>query len=210
MPSASRVQHAIRLLAILRHGGQVADAPGDPPGAVLAIRSEKRLQALDFWLRNPDYLADELLTEVQAGRLDTHYVDVAAALLTDPEPSMRHYPMPRWLFGAYEPLDDAFAHLEAYGLAVMRRTPRGSRNQFFLLQAGIDAGDTLASDDDSPLSWYPRQIELVLLVARDHNGSQLKDRQYEQAQYAGTDLGTHIGPIADRVRERVGEARRAS
>jgi hypothetical protein len=59
---------------------------------VLAVRSELRLQALDFWLRNPDYLADELLTEVEAGRLNASYVDVASALLDDPEPSLRHYP----------------------------------------------------------------------------------------------------------------------
>lgn len=34
---------------------------GDPPGTVKSVRSELRLQVMDFWLRNPDYLADELL-----------------------------------------------------------------------------------------------------------------------------------------------------
>lgn len=207
--SASRVQHAIRLLALLRQAGEDVGTPGDPPGAVLAVRSELRLQALDFWLRNPDYLADELVTEVETGQLDPSYLEVASRLLTDPEPTLRHYPMPRWLFGAYEPLDDAFAHLEAYGLAIMRRTPAGYRNQFFLLQAGVEAGDTL-TDTDSALSWYPRQVKLVLLVARNQTGSQLKARQYQQASYAGTELGTHIGPIADRVSQRLTEARRAS
>lgn len=210
MPAASRVQHAIRLLALLRQAGEPAGAPGDPPGAVLAMRSELRLQALDFWLRNPDYLADELLTEVEAGRLDNaRYVEVASSLLTDPEPSLRHYPMPRWLFGAYEPLDDAFAHLEAYGLAIMRRTPSGHRNQFFLLSDGVAAGDELAAAT-SALSWYPRQVGLVLLVAGDQTGSQLKARQYQQASYASTELGTTIGPIAAYVRQRLRQARRAS
>jgi hypothetical protein len=112
--------------------------------------------------------------------------------------------MPRWLYGAYEPLDDAFAHLEAYGLALMRRMPGGHRNQFFLLPAGVAAGDDLEAAD-SALSWYPRQVKLVLLVARDHPGGQLKARQYEQASYAGTELGTYIGPIAARVRSRLNE-----
>lgn len=188
----------------MRWAGGPAGAPGDVANAVLAVRSELRLQALDFWLRNPDYLADELLTEVEAGRLDSSYVDVASALLDDPEPSLRHYPMPRWFYGAYEPLDDAFAHLEAYGLAVMRRTPGGHRNQFFLLPAGVAAADDLEAAD-SALSWYPRQVQLVLLVARDQLGGQLKARQYEQTSYAGTELGTHIGPIADRVRSRLNE-----
>lgn len=209
MPAASRVQHAIRLLALLRQAGEPAAAPGDPSEAVLAMRSELRLQALDFWLRNPDYLADELLTEVEAGRLGASYVEVASSLLSDPEPSLRRCPMPRWLFGAYEPLDDAFALLEAYGLAIMRRTPGGHRNQFFLRSDGVAAGDDLAAND-SALSWYPRQVELVLQVAHDQTGRQLKARQYEQASYAGTELGTTIAPIDDRVRHRLGRAREAS
>lgn len=204
-PSASRAQHAIRLLALMRQAGGPAGAPGDPQNAVLAVRSELRLQALDFWLRNPDYLADELLTEVEAGRLDASYIDVASALLEEPEPSLRHYPMPRWLYGAYEPLDDALAHLEAYGLAAMRRMPGGHRNQFFLLPAGVAAGDDLEAAD-SALSWYPRQVKLVLLVAREQPGAQLKGRQYKQAGYAETELGTHIGPIHDRVRSRLKES----
>ncbi|MFC4951022.1 hypothetical protein [Pseudonocardia sp. GCM10023141] len=203
------MQHAIRLLALLWRTGEPAGAPGDPPQAVRAIRSERRLQALDFWLRNPDYLADELLTEVEAGRLDRSFVEVASSLLSDPEPSLRHYPMPRWLFGAYEPLDDAFAHLEVYGLAIMRRTPGGHRNQFFLLTDGVAAGNDLAAAP-SVLAWYPRQIELVLRVAGNQSGSQLKVRQYQQAAYAGTELGTSIAPIANRVRQRLVTARRAS
>jgi hypothetical protein len=205
----SRVQHAVRLLALLWRAGEPAGAPGDPPEAVRVMRSELRLQALDFWLRNPDYLADELLTEVEAGRLDRSYVEVASSLLSDPEPSLRHYPMPRWLFGAYEPLDDAFSHLEVYGLAIMRRTPRGHRNQFFLLPKGVAAGDDLAAAV-SALAWYPRQVELVLRVAGDQKGSQLKARQYRQAAYAGTELGTTIAPIADRVRQRLQQTRKAS
>jgi outer membrane protein assembly factor BamB len=56
------------------------------------IRSEKRLQALDFWLRNPDYLADELVTAVEAGVLPPGYFQIAWALLDDPEPSL-HAPI---------------------------------------------------------------------------------------------------------------------
>jgi hypothetical protein len=73
----------------------------------------------------------------------------------------------------------------------------------------VAAGDELANAE-SALSRYSRQAKLVLLVARDVTGSQLKARQYQQAAYAGTDLGAHIGPIAERVRQRLDEARRAS
>jgi len=67
-PPATRMQHAIRLLVILEACGELVKH-GDPAEAVAVIRSELRLQALDFWLRNPDYLADELVTKVVAGEL---------------------------------------------------------------------------------------------------------------------------------------------
>ena len=45
------------------------------------------------------------------------------------------------------------------------------------------------------LSWYIGQVELVKLVAGNDNGSTLKKRQYKQAEYAETKLGTKIAPI---------------
>jgi hypothetical protein len=203
-PAATRTQHAIRLLALLGGcGGPTVD--GDPPGTVVAVRSELRLQAMDFWLRNPDYLADELVSMVVAGTADPSYLVTARSLLDDPEPDLRWYPMPRWFFGAYEPLDDAFSLLETYGLAALRRTGRpgkkSQRNEFFLTLAGADAVSELAKDPT--LGWYAEQAKLIKLVAGDDGGQALKDRQYQQATYAGTELGLDIAPIAPRVRDRL-------
>lgn len=204
------MQHAIRLLAILSACGEPVTA-SDPANAVKVIRSELRLQALDFWLRNPDYLADQLVSEVVAGDLPEKYLDVAAHLLDDLEPDLRWYPMPRWHFGAYEAIDDAFAVLEAYGLALLRRlggVVKAARSQFFLTPAGEAAGVSLA--EEPRLNWYTKQAELVALVAGDDLGSALKRRQYEQAEYAKTELGVHIAPIADGVRARLKELRAAN
>lgn len=49
-PPASRIQHAIRLLALMRWAGGLA---GVPQNGSLAVRSALR-QVLDSWLRNPD------------------------------------------------------------------------------------------------------------------------------------------------------------
>jgi hypothetical protein len=46
-------------------GGPVGDDA--PAGAVAELRAESRLHALDFWLRNPDYLAYELLNQYRDG-----------------------------------------------------------------------------------------------------------------------------------------------
>ncbi|UZG60389.1 hypothetical protein [Rhodococcus opacus] len=176
----------------------------DPADTVRVIRSELRLQALDFWLRNPDYLADELVTKVEVGEIDASYLSVARHLLDDPEPDLRWYPMPRWHFGAYEAIDDAFSLLEAYGLAALGRIGDVSNtvcSQFFLTEAGMRAAADLAGQPR--LSWYTEQVKLVHLVAGNDLGSHLKQRQYRQAEYAGTELGVHIGPIVERVRERL-------
>lgn len=167
------------------------------------------MHALDFWLRNPDYLADELLTEIEASRLEARYVEVVSHLLTDREPNLRRYPMHRWLFGAYEPLDDAAALLESVGAMQINRTGRTgampvSRTQFFLTERGLQAADELWASDEV-FSWYPRQIALVVAVARDEPGSKLKQRQYRQAEYANTELGSRIAPVYDRVRRRLDE-----
>ncbi|OQO89654.1 hypothetical protein B1813_22380 [Saccharomonospora piscinae] len=198
-PSATRTQHAIRLLALLdRCGEAVTDL--DPPDTIKVVRSELRLQAMDFWMRNPDYLAGELITQVDGG-LDPSYLKRARELVDDSEPDLRWYPMPRWLFGAYEPLDDAFSLLEAYGLATVRRAgepgQKRHRSQFYLAPPGVDAVAEITTDP--VLSWYTEQAVLVHLVAGDDRGGELKKRQYEQATYAETELGSRIGPITDHV-----------
>jgi len=201
--TATRTQHAIRLLVLLRVCGDRVGG-NDPAGMAQVIRSERRLQALDFWLRNPDYLADELVTAVEDGHLTDGYLDVAEQLLTDPEPARHHYPMPKWFYGAYEEVDDAFAILQAYGLALVRRRgvpPKPLRNQFFLTELGAEKADELVDED--VLGWYPKQAQLVHLVARDDSGTKLKERQYAQEQYADAVWGKTIGSIADQVVERL-------
>ncbi len=202
-PEATVMQHAIRLLAILDECGEPVTA-GDPPEGVAVIRAELRLQALDFWLRNPDYLAGELLTKVENGDLPVHYLSVVEDLLDSPEPDLHWYPMPRWHHGAYEAIDDAFSVLSAYGLALVRRmggVKKTARSQFFLTDAGRAAVADLAKE--RVLSWYTGQVKLVALVAGSDNGSTLKKRQYQQAEYARTKLGVNIAPIHSAVRERL-------
>lgn len=201
--SASRTQHAVRLLTLLRVCGEEVGG-NDLPGMVQVIRAEKRIQALDFWLRNPDYLADELVTEVENGTLDGAYLGVAAQLLTDPEPSWHHFPMPKWFYGAYEAVDDAFSLLQAHGLAQVHRrgTPNHRlQNQFFLTALGASMADELRTTE--MLDWYPNQADLVALVAGNDNGSRLKERQYKQDAYAQTVWGNDIGSIREQVEARL-------
>jgi hypothetical protein len=204
--TASRMQHALRLLALLRMCGEAVG--GNDPGATDAvIRSEKRLQALDFWLRNPDYLADEILNLVEDNRLESSWASIASDLLIEREPQLHHYPMPKWFYGAYEAVDDAMALLETYGLAMVRRRgtpPKRLQNSFFLTDAGALAADDLASMQG--LNWYSAQAQVVAKVAGNDSGNKLKERQYAQENYAKTQWGQPIGSIAEQVRRRLAEA----
>lgn len=58
---------------------------------VCVLHSQSRLQALDFWMRNPDYLANELLTEFEtSGERDL--LTIAQRIFDDREPDLRRLP----------------------------------------------------------------------------------------------------------------------
>ncbi|MGW1529936.1 hypothetical protein [Streptomyces sp. NPDC002159] len=162
---------------------------------------------MDFWVRNPDYLADELLNAAEAARIlpGVSPVDQAAALLDGDEPDLESYPMIRWRYGAYESLDDALALLVAHGLIgidAIGTAPNVDRWDYCLLPAGRqDAQEMRAQEPD--LSWYDERAALVLLLAGDRSGSALKELQYAQGEYERTHMGDDITGILPRVRARL-------
>ena len=70
------MQDAVRILMLIDRAAEPVDgavfATSDPPLAVAVgvVRTQLRLQKLDFWVRNPDYLANELLNDYEAGDRD--------------------------------------------------------------------------------------------------------------------------------------------
>lgn len=199
---------AVRLLFILDRAGK-ATSRGAPTRCVKVIDAEMRIQAIDFWLRNPDYLAHELLDQYEAGRKrDTSLLEAAIAVMAGDEPDLRRMSMLRYLFGAYEALDDAMATLSLHGLAILKRRYKASgsaiaQSSFFLTEEGAAKAAQLATV--SPLSWYADRAALVAQVAGDRLGSALKKRQYEIAEYHSARHGRLIQPIKDQVAARLAE-----
>ncbi|MCW1097632.1 hypothetical protein ACWDF1_18620 [Streptomyces coelicoflavus] len=187
------------------------DAERADPGlvdAVGVVRTQVRLQKLDFWLRNPDYLADELLTEYEQSG-EEPLLSLAASILSSEEPEVRRYPMLRHHFGAYEPLDNALAVLRSAGLVARRRrgtVDRVRQHDYFLLEAGR----TIAREviQQAPVfSYYVERVQLVVALADGLGGSQLKRRQYLQREYAEAARGERIGSVSTRARERLARLR---
>jgi hypothetical protein len=202
---ASARQTAIRLLACIRAAGDTQNASQHGSDVVCVLRAESRLQALEFWMRNPDYLANELLTEFEASG-ERELLTIAQRIFDDREPDLRRLPMVRYLFGAFEPLDNALAILRAADLIRIKREgiPGGKvREHLYLLTtAGRDGLDRLVSMAPE-LAWYRDRAAVVTRVAGTQGGRALKDRQYLQAEYAGTELSHVIQPVTDRVLARL-------
>lgn len=202
---ASERQTAIRLLACIQAAGDAQNVSQYGSDVICVLRAQSRLQALEFWMRNPDYLANELLTEFEtSGERDL--LKIAQRIFDDREPDLRRLPMVRYLFGAFEPLDNALAILRAADLVRIKRDgiPGGKiREHLYLLTvAGRDALDRLTSMAPE-LTWYRDRAAIVARVAGTQGGKALKDRQYLQAEYAGTELSHVIQPVTDRVLARL-------
>lgn len=211
-PATSREQDAVRLLLLI--DGACEPISGtealDPAltDAVGVVRSQVLLQKLDFWLRNPDYLANELLDAYEQQR-EQHLLDSAAVILDSEEPEVRRYPMLRHHFGAYEPLDDALAVLRSAGLLVRRR--RGTvehvrQHDYYLLARGRKVAREIVAAAPE-FEYYVARVKLVLELAGGRGGSELKKQQYLQQEYAQAPRGTRIGAVTVQARARLAELR---
>lgn len=205
MSIRSPYRDAVRLLHILVMGAEPLAVPHES-GAMGVLRGEVKLHAYDFWIRNPDYLAEELL-DLHVATGARRYLDQAEAILVFEEPDIRRLPMIRFRFGAYERLDDTLALLKSRDLVRVTGTRSGAKVDewdFLVMPRAYDlaAGIEL---EFPVLSWYRERAALVHEVAGGRSGSALKKRQYQQADYAETELGGVIPSITPRVLARVGE-----
>lgn len=168
------------------------------------LEGQARLQAFDFWMRYPDYLANEILDEFERSR-EPHLLAIAKQIFEDGEPDLRHVPMTRYLFGAFEPLDNALAILRAVDLIRVRRRGQPGHVQqhvYLLTRRGRQAMADLATAAEE-LKWYRDRAALVSTIAGGRGGTALKKRQYLQEKYASTELSKPIGRITEDVRARL-------
>lgn len=201
---SSLEQDAVRLLILLHMAADPSMAEPSPEGAEACIAGEMRLQAMDFWLRNPDYLAWALLDAVEQGGDAALRAEAARIMSAEEEPDLRTVPMLRWRHGAWEPLDDRLSLLAAYGLvsAVRRGVNMGGRRDFYLLAAGRRAAAELLARVPE-LAWYEDRARLVGIVAGDAGGDELKARQKAVWEYRDTRWLDSIAGIRPKVLERL-------
>ena len=204
-------QAAARLLLLLDRlgtGPTGVELQGFPE-AVRVVRSTSRLAKLDFWLRNPDYLANEMLNDVESGALDPGAAfPHIERMLSGSAPVLHLYPMQRYMYGAWELPDNAMALLKSHRLVAQRRVglPEAenwsrARRDYFLLAKGAGALTNLRKSVPQ-LAWYDLQADAIGLLNLGPSGAAAKARQYAQPEYAQTPIGEVIGPILERARTR--------
>jgi hypothetical protein len=208
---SSRQPHrdAIRVLFLIRAGGSTPATPAD--GVVSIFRSEARLHAMDFWVRNPDYLAEELLDLFQATG-DPAFLRSTEAIFANEEPDLRRIPMIRYFFGAFDRLDDTLSLLRSRELIRIEGIKKGLKVQetdFHLTLKG-EMFCAHCLKEVPVLQWYAERADLVASVAGDRSGSALKDKQYQRASYAETKLGGIIPSIALETVERLKQLQMSS
>ncbi|QDT45681.1 hypothetical protein Pan241w_58080 [Gimesia alba] len=193
---------ALRLLYIFYAGAEIQSPDDD--GCKLVFKGNTKLYAYDFWMRYPDYLADELLDLFDRTN-DKKYLDAASKIFADDEPSIRKFPMIRYRFGAYEQVDDALAILRSCGLIKIggrKKVAQVFETNFYLLPIAEQVTQDIIVEYPA-LEWYPNRAKLVAEVAARRGGAALKARQYEKIEYAETTLGKVIPAVTDRVKERL-------
>ncbi|MEV4835922.1 hypothetical protein AB0K05_15455 [Nonomuraea sp. NPDC049486] len=210
---ASLWQDAVRLLLLLDAAAEpIGEDSEVPTGAVGVVYTQVRLQKLDFWVRNPDYLANELLNDYEADPESPGLVDEAERILTSEEPDLRRFPMLRHRFGAFEQLDNALSVLVEKGLARKRHRLGDTRviqHDYYLLDQGRVIAASLITEAPA-LVWYVERTRTVVNLVNGVGGTRIKERQYLQRDYADTPIGSHIPPITQQVRARLTTLRQAS
>jgi hypothetical protein len=116
--------------------------------------------------------------------------------------------MTKYLFGAYEPLDDILAPLVTYGLVEHSASAgelRVREHDYWFMPPGEEFAQELLSAAPDVFCWYEERAKLIARVAGNDGGGALKERQYRQEEYAGTPNTRLIEPITQRVRARLDE-----
>ena len=199
----SRYRDALRLLFILEAGAETETEPTDT--VVKRFRAEKRLMAMDFLVRYPDYLADALLDRYQETQDPELLIEVQKIFDTD-EPSIRLVRMVRWHHGAYQNVEEALSTLSYYGLIqpMQFKSEDGKvRHYEYLISPKALTFLSTCVEEYKDLGWYRDRLKLVMRVATGKSGTAMKEWQYEHPAYAATVQGDFIPSIRDQVHKRL-------
>lgn len=168
------------------------------------FQTEVKIQKIDFLIRNPDYLSYELLKVAEDDASKLHIVKkIVKKIFDSREPELMREEMKKFLFGAYEDIDDVIGFLNSFGLIGYSSRKdvslRTFEKEYYITQKAIDIFDN-KKDTFDYLNWYLDRCELIKEYFGDLTGTQLKTRQYDIDEYRKASWSDFIGSVQKEVR----------
>lgn len=195
----------IRIFFIIYFFGE--DYKGtEQPKCCKVLHTEVKIQKLDFLLRNPDYLAYELLELLENEGIDrTEIRDVIKDIFAEKEPEVRRLEMEKFFFGAYEDIDQVIAFLVSCGFIQYvsqcdKKLRVINKSYFVTREADNKMKENLKSID--ALNWYVMRCSLIKRYFGDYSGTKLKALQYQIDEYKNTSYKEYISDIQALVKQK--------
>lgn len=200
-----RYRDRLRILLIIYFFSEdCSDAKN--PSIVGLLKSEVKIQKLDFFIRYPSYLCYELILKMEEdSAIDREEVkSIVREILESNEPEMRTLDMKKFLYGAWESLDLTLNFLKAHGL-IDFDSKVGSdlhryQKEYFLTRLGKTK--VLEGLSSIPgLEWYNNRCLLIKKYFGNLSGTELKALQYGHEKYKGALINEYIQDISYETRE---------
>lgn len=193
----------IRIFFIIYFFGEEYNDPSHP-NCCKVLHTEVKIQKLDFLLRNPDYLAYELMELLKTGTVRKAEIrDEIKKIFAENEPEVRRLEMERFFFGAYEDIDHVIAFLISCGF-IEYTSERDSnlrvikKNYYVTKEADQKMNENYKNLE--MLNWYVERCELIKKYFGDFSGSDLKALQYQIEEYRNTSYKEYINDIQELVK----------
>jgi len=199
-----RFKDRLRIFFILYFFADDFSDPAQPKFKKL-FKSEIRIQKIDFLIRNPDYLAYELLNVAKTDAVKKIEIkNTITAIFNSKEPSIRRLEMERFFFGAYEDIDDVISFLKSIDFIDFSSKKssdfRTIEKQYFITDLAVSKFENTMPTLNA-LKWYMDRCELIKKYFGDLTGTQLKIAQYQIKEYRNTTHNNYIGSIQGIVEE---------
>ncbi|TYA14750.1 hypothetical protein FRY98_03475 [Paenibacillus faecis] len=193
----------IRIFFIIYFFGEDYHDPRRP-NCSKVLHTEVKIQKLDFLLRNPDYLAYELMELLKTGTIKKAEIkDEIIKIFVENEPEVRRLEMEKFFFGAYEDIDQVIAFLISCGFieyASERDTNLRVIKKSYYVTKEADQKMTENLKNLEMLKWYVKRCELIKKYFGDFSGSDLKALQYQIDEYRNTSYKEYITDIQELVK----------
>jgi negative regulator of genetic competence, sporulation and motility len=182
-------QDRVRIFLLLLSFSQDYEDPNFPERKKV-FESEIKIQKLDFLLRNPDYLAYELLIYARENNAEREEVkEIVEEIFNSKELELRRTEMERFFFGAYEDIDDVIGFLKSIDFIDFTSQKNAGlktvNKRYYITEFALRKCNTFLGEKTS-LTWYLDRCLLIYKYFGHLSGNQLKVMQYRIDEYKDT------------------------